>query len=114
MDNVQKDNHCITIPSSQSSGVRSSSDVREVVCLSFQAYVHNKAQNSEQLVTILAEFISCLQSTMQQYQDLKLNAPKIRHCTTCLGLLGHHELHWYSGELLCYWDGWFKIYDVSK
>jgi hypothetical protein len=28
---------------------------------------------------------------MQQYQDLELNPFKIRHCTTCFGLLGHHQ-----------------------
>jgi hypothetical protein len=37
------------------------------------------------------EFIfSCLHSTMQQYQDLKLNPFKICNFTTCFGLL-HHQ-----------------------
>jgi hypothetical protein len=29
---------------------------------------------------------------MQQYQDLKFNPFKIRNCTTCFGLLGHHKV----------------------
>jgi hypothetical protein len=31
---------------------------------------------------------------MQQYQDLNFNSFKIRHCTTCFGLLGHHQVRW--------------------
>jgi hypothetical protein len=38
---------------------------------------------------------------MQQYQDFKWNPFKIRHCTTCFGLPGHHQVRWNSGELLC-------------
>jgi hypothetical protein len=50
----------------------------------------------------MLEFIfSSLPSTMQQYQDLKLNPFKIRHCTTYFGLLGHHQERSSSGQLLC-------------
>jgi hypothetical protein len=61
-------------------------------------------------------FWFCLPSTMQQYKDLKFFV-KIRHCTTCFGLLGHHQMRWNSGELLClprYCDPCFRVYSVSK
>jgi hypothetical protein len=29
---------------------------------------------------------------MQQHPHLKLKPFKIRHCTTCFGLLGHHQV----------------------
>jgi hypothetical protein len=47
------------------------------------------AVKSHAVITIL-QFSS--PSTMQQYQDLKLNPFNIRHCTSCFGLLGHHQV----------------------
>jgi hypothetical protein len=42
------------------------------------------------LLQLLLQFIlSYLPSIMQQYQDLKLNPIKIRHCTTCFGFFGN-------------------------
>jgi hypothetical protein len=58
-------------------------------------------------------FFSCLPSTMQQYQDLKLNPFKIRHYTICFSLLSHHHMRWNWGDLLClppYCDQCFRIY----
>jgi hypothetical protein len=43
-------------------------------------------------IYFLGFICSCLPSTMQQYQDLKSSPFQIRHCTTCFGLLGHHQV----------------------
>jgi hypothetical protein len=53
----------------------------------------------------------------QQYQDLKLNNFKVCHCTSCFDLLGHHQVCWNSGQLLClprYCDQCSHIYNVFK
>jgi hypothetical protein len=76
--------------------------------------------NSVQIVTanLLAIYITVfLPYPVQQHQDLKLNPFKIRHCSTCFGLLAHHQVRCNSGELLClprFPDRCFHIHNVSK
>jgi hypothetical protein len=67
--------------------------------------------------SLLLDFIfSCLLSTMQQHQDLKIN-PKIYHFTRRFGLLGHHQVCWNFKDTLCrlcYRNWCFHIYYVFK
>jgi hypothetical protein len=54
---------------------------------------------------------------ISQYDDLKLNAFIIRPYTTCSGPLGHYQVRWNSGELLClprYCDPYLYSYNVFK
>jgi hypothetical protein len=53
--------------------------------------------------TLFHRFIySCLPSIMQQCQDFRLNPFKICHCTTCFGLLGHHQVRWIGGNCFAF------------
>jgi hypothetical protein len=55
------------------------------------------------LLQLVFEFISsCLPSIKQQYRDLECKPLKTSHCNTCFGLLGHHQMHYNSGELCAF------------
>jgi hypothetical protein len=79
--------------------------------LRMSLYIHEVSN-----IYFLKFILSCLLSTMQQYQNLKFNPFIIRHCTH-VSAYSSISSALNLGKLLClprYCDRCFRVYNVSK